>query len=110
MSQEAPDPDLRVEEQPGDLEQKKFVLCLYVGGSSARARRAVASVKKICDEHLSGRYELEVIDVFQQPQLAQADNIVAAPTLIRRRPLPVRRISGDLSQPGRLLRLLGMPL
>ncbi len=106
MTEETAEPDSKTGEEPDGQEQKEFVLRLYVGGSSPHARQAVVAVKRACEEVLSGRYELEVIDVFQQPQLAEADDVVAAPTLIRRRPLPVRRLSGDLSEPGRVLRLL----
>jgi circadian clock protein KaiB len=106
MNQEVP--ESRMEEQPDSSEQKEFVLRLYVGGSSDHAKQAVVSIKKICDENLRGRYELEVIDVYQQPQLAEQDKVLAAPTLVRRRPLPVRRLSGDLSDPERLRKLLGI--
>ncbi len=108
MSEETAEPDSKTEETPDDPQQKEFALRLYVGGSSAHARQAVAAVKQVCEQVLTGRYELEVIDVYQQPQMAESDEVVAAPTLIRRRPLPVRRLSGDLSKPGRLLRLLGL--
>lgn len=108
MNEDTAEPDSKTEDQPDHLEQKEFVLRLYVGGGSQQARQAVASLKKICDEGLPGRYELEVIDVYQQPELAKADRVVASPTLIRRRPLPVRRLSGDLSKPERVLRLLGL--
>ncbi len=106
MTQETAEPGSKTQEEPDDPAQMEFVLRLYVGGTSQHARRAVVAVKKACEQVLSWRYELEVIDVFQQPQLAEADDVVAAPTLIRRRPLPVRRLSGDLSEPGRVLRLL----
>ena len=64
---------------------------------------AIANIKKICDEHLLGRYELEVIDLYQQPQLAQGDQIVAVPTLIKKLPPPLRRIIGDMSNTERVL-------
>ena len=64
---------------------------------------AIANVKKICEEHLKGRYELEVIDLYQQPQLAQGEQIIAAPTLIKKLPLPLRRIIGDMSKTERVL-------
>ncbi len=108
MTEETAQPNSKSEAEPEDQQQKEFVVRLYVGGSSEQARQAVATVKKVCEEALSGRYELEVIDVYQQPQLARADKIVAAPTLVRLRPLPVRRLSGDLSRPERVLRLLGL--
>jgi circadian clock protein KaiB len=73
------------------------VLRLYIAGSSARSTRAVQNAKQICDEHLEGRYELEVIDIFQQPKLAKDDQILAVPTLIKKLPLPLRKFIGDLS-------------
>jgi circadian clock protein KaiB len=76
---------------------KRLVLRLYVAGTSARSTRAVQNAKQICDENLNGRYELEVIDVFQQPKLAKDDQILAVPTLIKKLPLPLRRFIGDLS-------------
>jgi circadian clock protein KaiB len=75
----------------------RTVLRLYIAGSSARSTRAVQNAKQICDEHLEGRYELEVIDIFQQPKLAKDDQILAVPTLIKKLPLPLRKFIGDLS-------------
>ena len=75
----------------------KLVLRLYIAGSSDRSTRAVQNAKQICEEHLEGRYDLEVIDIFQQPQLAKDDQILAVPTLIRKLPLPLRQFIGDLS-------------
>lgn len=80
--------------EPGD---EIFVLRLYVAGTSARSARAIANAKQICDEHLAGRYELEVIDIFQQPERAKDDQILAVPTLIKRLPAPLKRFIGDLS-------------
>jgi circadian clock protein KaiB len=108
MSQEVPEPESNNGEMPDHSEQKEFVLRLYVGGGSQTAKQAVAAIKGICDESVRGRYELEVIDVYQQPELAEADKVLAAPTLVRQRPLPVRRLSGDLSKPERVLKLLGI--
>jgi len=68
-----------------------------------RAGRAIENVRAICDEHLEGRYDLEVIDVYQQPALAKGEQIVAAPTLIKKFPLPLRRIIGDMSNRDRVL-------
>jgi circadian clock protein KaiB len=82
---------------------EQYVLRLYVTGMTARAARAVENVCKICDEHLGGRYDLEIIDVYQQPALARAAQIIAAPTLIKELPLPLRRIIGDMSQRDRVL-------
>ena len=73
-----------------------------------RAGRAIENVRAICDEHLEGRYDLEVIDVYQQPALAKGEQIVAAPTLIKKFPLPLRRIIGDMSNRDRVLRGLDL--
>ena len=75
----------------------KYVLRLYVAGTSPRSIRAIHNARDICDENLKGRYELEVVDVFQQPALAKNEQIVAVPTLIRKLPVPIRRFIGDLS-------------
>lgn len=80
-----------------------YVLRLYVSGLTPNSARAIANLKALCDEHLAGRYELEVVDVFQQPELARADQIVAVPTLVKRLPPPVRRLIGDLSKKERVL-------
>jgi circadian clock protein KaiB len=77
--------------------RKRFVLRLYVAGTSERSARAIQNARQICDEHLAGRYELDVIDVLQQPTLAKDDQIIAVPTLIKRLPAPLRRFIGDLS-------------
>jgi circadian clock protein KaiB len=82
---------------------QRYVLRLYVTGMSARATRAIANVRAICDEHLTGRYDLEVVDVYQQPVLATAEQIIAAPTLIKKLPLPLRRVIGDMSNEERVL-------
>ena len=82
---------------------KHYILKLYVAGSSPQSVRAIANVKEICEEYLHGRYELQVIDLYQQPQLAQGEQIIAAPTLIKKLPLPLRRIIGDMSSTERVL-------
>ena len=71
--------------------------------------RAVRNIKEICEEHLAGRYELLIIDIYQQPELARQEQIVAAPTLIRQRPLPRRQLVGDLSNRQAVLISLGVP-
>jgi circadian clock protein KaiB len=80
-----------------------YVLRLYVAGMTPQSVRAIANVKKMCEEYLHGQYELEVVDLYQQPQLAQGEQIIAAPTLIKKLPLPLRRIIGDMSKTERLL-------
>jgi len=73
------------------------VLRLYVAGTSVRSSRAIHNAKQLCEEHLAGRYALEVIDIFQQPSRAKEDQILAVPTLIKRLPAPLKRFVGDLS-------------
>ena len=82
---------------------EKYVLKLYVTGMTPRSAKAVMNIRQILDEHLQGRYELEIIDIFQQPQLAQGEQIIAAPTLIRKLPLPIRKFIGDMSETERIL-------
>lgn len=84
-------------------QDKHYVLRLYTVGVTTQSVRAVANVKKICEEHLKGHYDLEVIDLHQQPQLAKGEQIIAAPTLIKKLPLPLRRIIGDMSKTERVL-------
>jgi circadian clock protein KaiB len=79
------------------------LLRLYVAGQTPRSITAFANLKRICEEHLAGRYQIEVIDLIQNPQLARGDQILAVPTLVRRLPEPVRKIIGDLSNSDRVL-------
>jgi circadian clock protein KaiB len=92
----------------GEPSQEKYLLRLYVTGMTPRSTEAIARIKAICEEHLAGRYELEVIDIYQQPTLAKGDQIIATPTLIKKLPLPLRRLVGDLSNKERVL--LGLDL
>ncbi len=80
-----------------------YVLRLYVAGLNRISLRAIENLKIICEENLQGRYELEVIDIYQQPVLARGEQIIAAPTLIKQLPLPLRRFIGDLSQTEKIL-------
>ncbi len=102
------------EKQPADksaeferlLEEEqraRFVLRLYVTGLTTRSTRAINTVKDLCEAELKGRYDLEVIDVSKRPDLAKEENIIAAPTLVKRLPLPLRRLIGDLSDKERVL-------
>jgi circadian clock protein KaiB len=86
---------------PGSTDDR-WALTLYVNGASTSSIHAIETVRRVCDEQLSGHVDLEVIDVRQQSALAARDQIVAAPTLIRRSPGPLRRIVGDLSDPSRV--------
>jgi circadian clock protein KaiB len=85
-----------------------YQLLLIVAGSTGRSRRAVENLRRTCREHLGVGVDIEIIDIFQQPDRAKAYNVVAAPTLVKLLPLPVRRIVGDLSRQDRLLRALGI--
>lgn len=81
----------------------KYILRLYITGTTSRSMLAITNLKKICKEYLEGSYELEVIDLFQQPALAKDEQIIAAPTLIKKLPLPFRRIIGDMSNKEKVL-------
>jgi circadian clock protein KaiB len=83
--------------------QENYVLRLYVAGMTPNSLRAIDNIKEICEEHLRGRYELQVIDLYQQPVLAQGEQIIAAPTLLKKLPLPLRKIIGDMSNTERVL-------
>ena len=85
-------------EQPGSYSRPaKYVLRLYVSGSTLKSALAVENIKRICEQYLKNRYDLKVIDIYQQPNLARDEQIVAVPTLIRRLPPPLRRLVGDMS-------------
>jgi circadian clock protein KaiB len=86
----------------------RYVLRLYVTGSTPRSTRAISNIRKICEEYLEGRYDLEVVDISQHPALAEGEQIIAAPTLIKQLPLPLRRFIGDMSQTDHIL--LGLDL
>jgi circadian clock protein KaiB len=88
----------------------RVVLSLYISGPTPRSARAIVNVRKFCEAHLAGRYELTVIDLSQSPALAAANQIIAAPTLVRERPLPERRFIGDMSNVERLLFGLDVPV
>ena len=88
--------------------QKKYVLRLYITGTTPRSMRAIANIKNICEDYLKGRYQLEVIDIYNNPSLGKGEQIIASPTLIKKLPLPLRRFIGDLSNTERIL--LGLDL
>jgi circadian clock protein KaiB len=89
--------------------REAYVLRLYVTGMTPRSTRAINAVRSVCDEHLAGRYTLEIIDVYQQPARIREDQVVAIPTLVKSGPSPLRRIIGDMSNRDRLLLGLGLP-
>jgi circadian clock protein KaiB len=96
------DPDAKgaTAEPPKD---QVFELRLYVAGQTAKSVKAFANLRKICEEHLAGQYRIEVIDLLEHPQLAEGDQILAIPTLVRKLPEPVKKIIGDLSDTERVL-------
>jgi len=85
------------------LGKRNYVLCLYVAGMTPNSARAISNLKKICEEHLAGRYDLNVIDVYRKPTLAKGEQIIAAPTLIKKLPLPMRKLIGDMSDTGKVI-------
>jgi circadian clock protein KaiB len=92
-----------------DLEDSQlFVLRLYVTGMTPRSTRAIRAVRAICEELLAGRFDLEIIDVYQQPALIRDEQIVATPTLVKKGPTPERRMIGDMSNRARLIAGLGL--
>ena len=86
----------------------EWKLRLYVAGQTPKSLTAFANLKRICEEHLAGRYQIEVVDLLKQPELAQMDQIIALPTLVRKLPEPIKRIVGDLSNSERVV--VGMNL
>jgi circadian clock protein KaiB len=81
----------------------RYLLRLYVTGTTSKSVRAIQNVRRICEEHLQGLYELEVVDIYKNLPLARGDQIIAAPTLIKRLPTPLRRLIGDMSDEQRVL-------
>jgi circadian clock protein KaiB len=92
----------------GAAKRVRYVLRLYVTGATDRSLRVVANLRWFCERYLKGRYDLRVVDIYQQPSLAQAQQIVAAPTLVKSEPLPLKRLVGDFSDQKRLRASLGL--
>ena len=88
---------------PCEAEDGRYRLRLYVAGQTAKSLAAMANLKRFCEAHLAGRYEIEVVDLMKNPQLAAGDQILAIPTLVRRLPSPLKRIIGDLSNTEKVL-------
>ena len=93
--------------EPGE-DKQKYALRLYVTGQTPRSLRSIENLRNLCEKHLKGRYELEVVDIYQQPSLAKDMQILAAPTLVKALPLPLRRLVGDFSDQSRVV--LGLDL
>ena len=89
--------------ETGEWDSERYILKLYVAGMTSRSARAVENVRAFCQKHLEGRYDLQVIDVYQQPALAKSEQLIAAPTLIKKLPLALRRLIGDMSNEERIL-------
>lgn len=92
-----------LEQALSNLELEKYVFHLYVAGNSPKSVRAIQKLTKICEEHLQGRYELEVIDIYQQPELLEKEQIFAVPTLIKKLPLPLQRLIGDMTNTEKII-------
>ncbi len=99
----ADDGDGGLERAAREAAEQRFILRLYVAGMTARSRRAIENLRVICETHLHNRYDLVVVDVYQQPTLAKGEQIIAAPTLVKKLPLPLRRVIGDMSDTQRVL-------
>jgi circadian clock protein KaiB len=104
MKQMSVKSDKRIKEKPERSANGQWVLRLYVAGETPKALTAFANLTKICEEQLKGKYSIEVIDLLKNPQLGANDQIFALPTLVRKLPVPVRKIIGDLSNTERVLR------
>ncbi len=97
-----------LEKTAAGKQNERYVLRLYVAGLTPRSTQAIQNIRRICEEHLRDRYDLEVIDLYRQPVLAEGEQIIAAPTLIKKLPLPLRRFIGNMSDTERIL--VGMDL
>jgi circadian clock protein KaiB len=97
------DSAVEFEQRVRKTEKEKYLLRLYVAGMTTKSKRAIQNIKQICEEHLKGRCDLEVIDVFRHPVLAKGEQIIATPTLLKELPLPLRRFIGDMSETERIL-------
>jgi circadian clock protein KaiB len=85
------------------MKKEKYKLCLYIAGKTQKAERAMANLKKICEEELADEYTVEIVDLLEHPHLAEGEQIIAVPTLIKRLPAPLRMLVGDLSDKAKVL-------
>jgi len=97
-------------EKPGSPDGQIYLFKLCISGMTPRSRQAVVNIKRICEEYLAGQYELEIIDLYQQPELAARHQIIATPTLLRNLPAPQRQMFGDLTDTKATLRRLGIAI
>ncbi|GAA4740521.1 circadian clock KaiB family protein [Flavisolibacter ginsenosidimutans] len=102
----------KVEPHIEDIEKerhaKEYVLRLFITGATPNSVRALTNIKDICDDHLAGNYRLEIIDVYQQRELAQKEQLIALPLLVKKLPPPERKLIGDLSDTEKVLKILGL--
>lgn len=89
-------------------DKQKYILTLYVAGISPRSEQAIRSVKEVCEQHLKDSYDLQIVDIYQHPEVLKERQIIAAPTLVKRLPLPLRRMIGDMTNKDKLI--LGLDL
>jgi circadian clock protein KaiB len=108
MKKQRSDATEQFERRLEEPEPTAYLLRLYVTGMTPRSTESIARIKAICEEYLAGRYNLEVVDIYQHPALAKVEQIIAAPTLVKKLPLPLRRLVGDLSNKDRVLRGLDL--
>jgi circadian clock protein KaiB len=100
--------NIKVNTQTLNDKVEKYILCLFVSGKSLNSARAVINIKAICENYLKNRYELEIIDIYQHPDLAITEQIVALPVLIKKFPIPEEKMVGDLSNTEEVLKRLGL--
>lgn len=101
--------EFRESEGAGTAAESKYVLQLYVAGTNPRSLKAVENLRRICELHMPGQYVLNVVDIYRTPEAAEEGQVVAAPTLVKELPLPLRRVVGDLTDEGHVLVTLGVP-
>jgi len=94
---------MNAQKAPNSAKQSRYVLRLYTAGQTPKSVLAITNIKRICEEELQGQYDLQVIDLYQQPHLAEGEQIIALPTLVKKLPPPLRRIIGDMSNTERVL-------
>lgn len=97
-----------IEDIERERDTKEYVLRLFVTGATPNSVRALTNIKEICDQHLAGNYRLEIIDVYQQPDVAQREQLIALPLLVKKHPPPERKLIGDLSDTEKVLKILGL--
>lgn len=102
INDENRDSPAEFEKNLAEMPDQIFILKLYVIGASTRSSQAVENIRHFCEKYLKGRYELEVIDIHQHPELLQSEEIIASPTLVKKLPLPLRKLIGDMSDQGKI--------